>query len=524
MNPPLAIRFRILLGGLLLTGCSATNSRGPLRLFSGLGRTPSSAARLALEEASLTRPPVSLDVQENDDPTERTVRFISGDEIDLENGESSLETLDASESAIGIPTVPLGESPLAFRLEGMSGATLDQVINQCLLADPVIRAGLEAINQSNADALTASLKPNPSLGVDQTLLPLTRPFTVDRQGGPPQLDVGLEYSIDWFLFGKRAAAMQSASMGVRVSEAEYSDLVRRRVLEAAIAYYDLLEAKALLGLARQDVENMQRIETITQRAVDNGGRPQVELSRIQLDRLRAEQGLRDAERARVAAIASLRALLGRTDTDPAFDISDSPTKDLAAEPFSIEDAFAMASTQRPDLIALRWKVQKACAETHVEYRAAYPEVSPRIGYTHQYQRKAIGFPDADSWGIGVGMTLPIYNRNQGNRARAASVVTQSHADLLAGEVELRAEIEQVTAQLRTAAANARAVADEQLKLAEQVRDSLNTAYQAGGRPLIDALDAQRNYRETYRLFITSRADYGRAVVQYNATLGSQILP
>src|SRR5262249_8679291 len=88
-----------------------------------------------------------------------------------------------------------------------AGLTLDQVINTTLLADPKIGAGLEAINQANADALTASLKPNPELFTDVQLLPLPRPFTVDAQGGPPQQDVIVSYPIDWFLFGKRAAAM-----------------------------------------------------------------------------------------------------------------------------------------------------------------------------------------------------------------------------------------------------------------------------------------------------------------------------
>ena len=191
------------------------------------------------------------------------------------------------------------------------GLTLDQVINTCLIADPKIRAGLEAINQANADALSASLKPNPTMGVSQTLMPLTRPFIVTRQGGPPQFDVGVAYPIDWYLFGKRAAAMVSSCLGVKVSEAEYADLVRQRVQEAATAYYDVLEARALRDLARQDVENLRRVAEVSRIAVENGGRPQVELSRIRLDLLRSEQSLRESDAALVGAKARLRALLGR---------------------------------------------------------------------------------------------------------------------------------------------------------------------------------------------------------------------
>src|SRR5262249_49500050 len=175
-----------------------------------------------------------------------------------------------------------------------TGMALDQVINTCLIADPKIRAGLEVVNQANADLLTSSLKPNPTLLVDGVLLPLTRPFTVDKQGGPPQLDAQLGYPIDWFLFGKRAAAMASAARGVGVSEADYADLIRQRVTDAATAFYDVLEARELLEVARQDVNNLQQVENSLREAVRVGGRSQVDLNRVRLDLLRSQQVLRQA--------------------------------------------------------------------------------------------------------------------------------------------------------------------------------------------------------------------------------------
>src|SRR5215813_4663634 len=152
------------------------------------------------------------------------------------------------------------------------GLTLDQAINATLVADPKIRAGLEAINQASADALTASLLPNPTLLADVQLLPLTRPFTVTQQGGPPQTDYQLSMPIDWFLFGKRAAAMVSAQLGVRQSEADYADLIRQRVRDTAVAFYDVLEARALLDLARQDTQNLTQLEDRIRKALDIGGR------------------------------------------------------------------------------------------------------------------------------------------------------------------------------------------------------------------------------------------------------------
>jgi cobalt-zinc-cadmium efflux system outer membrane protein len=401
--------------------------------------------------------------------------------------------------------------------------TFDQVISATLLVDPKIRAGLESIHQARADLCTSSLYPNPSFLSDGQFIPLQH-WTPARFGGPPQIDEQLTYPIDWFLFGKRAAAMVSANLGVRQSEADYADLVRQRVRDSAVAFYDVLEAKGLLGLARQDTENLRRLDAATAKAVKAGGRPVVDLNRVRLDLLKTEQDLREAETSLVTAKAKLRSFMGRTDPDRNFDVSGDLDVPEHADTPSAEDAFAMAQANRPDIQSLRWQVSKARADVTVEDRKAYPQVAPMAGYTRQFQTEVLGVPDADSLTLTVTATLPFFDRNQGGRMKARSVAMQNSLNLEAGLVDLRAEIEQALQELRTAYRNAGAVAQEQLKLAGEVRDSITKAYDVGGRPLIDVLDAERNYRETYRLYISSRANYWRSLYKFSAAIGKQVSP
>ena len=399
--------------------------------------------------------------------------------------------------------------------------TLDQAIDLCLMNDPKLRAGLEMTNQAHADALTASLKPNPEMSVGGALLPLSRPITPEHPGGPSEFDVGVAYPIDWFLFGKRAASMASASMGVHVSEADYADLVRQRVTEASLAFYDVLEAQALLDVARQDVANLERVEAVTRRAVGNGGRPQVELNRMRLVLLGARRSWRDSESALVSAKAKLRALLGRPDAESTCDVAGTLDGPLTAEALPTDEAYAMAAQNRPDVLSLRRKVAKAQADVVVERRNALPEVKPNVGMGYQFQQP-VGATDINTWGVGIETTVPLFNRNQGNRAKAASAVYQTSYELQTGLLELRAEVAQAVQSLVTARQNAASVAHDELRLAAQVRDSIGQAYESGGRPLIDVLDAQRDYRETYRLFVTSRADYWRSIYKYNSAIGKQV--
>lgn len=422
-----------------------------------------------------------------------------------------------------LPGPAVMPSPSTAPAKAPVGMTYDQTIATVLTSDPRLRVGYEDINLALGNAVTASLIPNPTLSPDYQLIPLTRSFTPTEQGGPPQFDAIVSYPIDWFLFGKRRAAMASADINIRKTESEYYDLVRQRIRDAGLGFYDIMELKALRDLAQVDVENLERVEAITKRAVENGGRPAVDYNRVRLDVLRAQQFLRDAEGALNNAKARLRALQGRNDADPSFDVAGS--LDLPKDPpmLSVDEAIAIAEQNRPDLQALRYKVDKAEADTLVERRKAFPAVNARGGFTRQFQGD-IGYRDASSYLVALDIGLPFFDRNQGNRANAATLLAQSRFELQAGYVDLRSEIVQAQNDYRIALQSASAVAGEQLKLAEQVRDSINKAYEAGGQPLLNVLDAQRNFRDTFRIYITSRANYWRASVRLNATLGKKVVP
>ena len=311
----------------------------------------------------------------------------------------------------GVPS----SADFAFTPNAYTAAlTIDQAINLCLTNDPKLHAGLQVTNQARADAWTASLAPNPTANIGGTLLPLGQPFTPERPGGPPELDVQISYPIDWFLFGKRAAAMASAEAGVCISQSDYADLVRQRVTETALAFYDILEAKASLELARQDVENLEQVEAISQKAVENGGRPRVELSRVRLDLLSRRRELRDAEAALVTTKAKLRALLGGANADPGFDVAGTLDGPMTAEPLGVEESYSMAVENRPDVQSLRRKVAKAEADVVVERRNALPDVKPNVIVGRQYQQ-SMGVPDVSEWGTGIEVSVPLFNRNQGNR-------------------------------------------------------------------------------------------------------------
>ena len=383
---------------------------------------------------------------------------------------------------------------------------------------------MEVIIQAKADLWTSSLFPNPTMLVDGLMLP-TRGVTPERTSGPTQMDVFASYPIDWFLFGKRAAAMSSARLGVRQSESDYADLIRQRVATTATAFYDVVEAKEQLKLAHEDVANLKKVEAITEKAVKVGNRAKVDLDRIRLDMLKSEQAVREAESALEVAKAKLRSLFGRTDPDPAFDVTANIDAPLTAELIPLEKAYALAQENRPDIQSLRWQVDKARADVVVEDRKRFPEVTPAVGYTRQYQGPALAQPDADSWNVSITTTVPLFNRNQGNRMKAQSIAVQNSFNLDGALVDLRAEVTQTYQDFDTAQKNAQAIAQDQKKSAQDVLDKITQSFEApgaGGMRYVDVLDAQRSYRDTYRAYISSRANYWRSAYRFSAAIGKQI--
>jgi len=397
--------------------------------------------------------------------------------------------------------------------------TLDQVISAMLTSDPRLRIGQEDIRQAQAEFVTSSLLPNPELTVEGGTLPFRRVGRGEYEG-TPEMNFHVEFPIDWFLFAKRQAEMNSARWEVRQAQAEYADLIRERITETATLFYDILEAKALVEVAQQDVDLMAELEERVRSGVAAGGVPAVEWKRINLELMQCRQELLEAETALDIFKAQLRAQFGRADYDPNFEITGNLDAPAFLNAMPLEEAFAMARQNRPDIRALRMGVGRARADVHLESRNARPEVTAFAGVGREYA--SFEDPDANhynNWGIGLTVSIPLFDRNQGNRIAARSALTQSNREYQLGIVELRAEIIEADRELRTAHQRANIFAAEEVRLAREVRNIMIEGWRAGGTPLIDVLDAERSYRETVRQFITSRADYWRALYIYNSVVG-----
>jgi cobalt-zinc-cadmium efflux system outer membrane protein len=422
-----------------------------------------------------------------------------------------------------LPPLPEYAPPRPAAVPRKPALTLEEAVTEALAQAPDLLAGSEAVIQARADLKTASLYPNPTLAVGTTLQagPGTT-YSAANPGGPPQYTVDLGVQLDPLLFGKFGAAKESARRAVDVAGADFADLKRQRSGDVASGFFDVLAAKSLLALVRVDLEDLKRVEGLTRKRVDLGGAPAVDFDRARLAVALGTQDVRTAETLDLAARAALRSLLGRVGAEPAFDVVGSLEIPSPQEPPNLEVVLGTAEQVRPDVVSLRRQVERWLAEGRSQSLQGLPQLSVTGGYLYQYQTP-VGLKNLNEWEASLGVTIPLFDRNQGNIAKAESQARQASLSLDAKRAAVRAELAQDIDGFRAAYAAVIAEDKTQLDLARTVRDRMEAAYQAGGRTVLEVLDAERSYRDAQRLHIAVQSAYWHALHQINTAAGKVVL-
>jgi cobalt-zinc-cadmium efflux system outer membrane protein len=397
--------------------------------------------------------------------------------------------------------------------------TLPMAIELCVNNNFRILAGAERIQQAEADLITSSLIPNPSLFADCQLIPLQK-ADINNQLGPPQWDTLVSVPLDWLLFGKRLAAMRAAKLGIEVSNADYANVLRTQLAQTVDGFYEVLEDDAYFKLSEKNVAELAELETLTKELANDKKVGILELDRIKLAVHEAILERHDRELALELAKAKLRPFLGRTAADEHYEVDGELTVTAVVPPPTLEEAVALAEVHRPDLLAARRAIDQASAVVELERRKAKPLVAIQPGWTYQDQRHIDGFRNGSMLDIGISTTLPLTDRNQGNIHKAQSVLAERHLNYQGDRADALAEVEAARASYDDSVEHLTLFdTPETLKAAYDLRRGMEAAYRAGRCRLIELLDAQKAYQDRLAHGIEFRSFYWRSLNRLNAAVG-----
>jgi cobalt-zinc-cadmium efflux system outer membrane protein len=402
------------------------------------------------------------------------------------------------------------------------GLTLDAAIQQMLAANLDLLALKYEIPQADADILTAGLRTNPLIYLDTQFIPYGA-FTNQRPGGPTQYDLNITYPLD--VSHKRQARVRVARAARTVLEAQFQDVIRRQIANLYRAFLDLQSARTNLLTAQASVREQERVVAAARRRAgsdEKSAEQAAERLSIVLDKARgslveARDNYNDSQE-------SLAVLLNLPPEQTSQLQPRGALRDAGPFPPALEDLTRLAVEQRPDVVAVRRGIGRAQAELSLQRANRLDDIFlfyDPITYQDNSPSKA---SSSRSWVIAVTFPLPIYNRNQGNIARAHSNLHQTQTELAALERRVVSEVRVAEREYRGSRQALDRVEKTVLPNARRVFERNSREFAAGKISADDYLGHLDDEAEAARGFRDALIRHRRSMLDLNTAVGLRLLP
>jgi len=387
--------------------------------------------------------------------------------------------------------------------------TLTQAIDEAMTKNLDLAANRFNISIAEAAQITAALRPNPVLTVQADHLDLlgTRYNNINN-GGPNEFAMRTDFILE--RAGKRSARMALASTYKSVVESGFEDSIRRLIFDVQSAFVDVQLAKENLALANENLTNLNGIVNVNQARAKSGDLAIVEFNRSQVAALQFQTAVKQAELQLRQAKIRLQLLLGRSVPAADLDVAGEMRRD--AQPILLAQVREQALRLRPDLVGLQQTQIRNQADLRLQLAQG------RVDYTlgTEYRRQQAPSGTGNSLGFFFSAPLPVFNRNQGEVARAQREIDQSGAQIRALQARVENEIASAWDQYTTSRSLLEDIEKNMLTKAREVRQTTEYSYRRGEATLVEFLDAQRAFNDMMESYNESRAGYARSLYLIDA--------
>ena len=398
---------------------------------------------------------------------------------------------------------------------------LDAAINMLVGQNLDLLAAKLEIPMAEADVLTANLRANPIFYADTQLIPYGH-FSFLRPGGPPQSDVNINYPLD-FSF-KRSARTASAREAKSVTEAQLQDAVRNQIDNLYTVYEGVVAAGLTLKFSEVYLTGIKRLLTVTDELYSDGQIQESDLDAVKANVFKAQLQVRESTKAKIAANRALALILNMPleDVDK-FDVFD-PVGKLQTLPAPREELVKRAVTHRPDLIAFKYGLRRAQSDLRLAKANAFPDAYILYQpYTFQ-NNTYLGVPSAYSWTLGATLSIPLYNRNQGNVTRAKINITQTELQVASAERVVVNDVLNAALELEQSQIAVVEYRKDIIPVSKKVRDAAYKRFTGGQTSALEYLAAQQDFNDQVRAYRDALVRHRQAILDLNTAVGERVLP
>jgi cobalt-zinc-cadmium efflux system outer membrane protein len=396
--------------------------------------------------------------------------------------------------------------------------TWEQVRARFEQSNPTLLADKLSVDESRAQEITAFLRPNPTftLSADGTQIApekgVWRPFAGTFES--PSISYLHERQ------HKRELRLESAKKATLIAESSHANLQRTLLFNLRGAFVATLQAKAVLQLAKDNLAYYDRVLEISRTRFDAGDIAQIDLDRLELQRVQYESDLQAAEESLENAKIQLLTLLNDRTRIEQFDVTG--PFDFSDQLMPRDEFRKIAFDTRPDFKAAVEAIDKA--QTDHKLAIANGSTDPTFGawYTHNSSNNnPFGI---NTLGVSVGLPLRIFDRNQGEKLRTQLDITRNERLRDAAEATVLSDVDSSYATLESDLILLRPYKAKYLQQSVRVRDTIFFSYQHGGASLLDFLNVQAEYRIVQLAYVNLVGSYLSAASQLNLAVGREVIP
>jgi cobalt-zinc-cadmium efflux system outer membrane protein len=395
--------------------------------------------------------------------------------------------------------------------------TWDQVKDRFELSNPTLLADKLSVDESKAQEITAFLRPNPTftLSADGTQIApekgIWRPFAGTYE--TPAISYLHERR------HKRELRHESAKKATLIAESSHADLERTLLFNLRSAFVSTLQAKAVVQLAKDNLVYYDHVLDISRTRFSAGDIAQIDLDRLELQRVQYESDLQAAEEnLETAKIQLLTLLNSRTPLDQ---VDVTGLYDFNDQLIGRDEFRKIALSTRPDLRAAVQGVDKAQTDYKLAVANGSTDPTWSAWYTHNSSNNnPFGI---NTLGVSLSIPLRLFDRNQGEKLRTKLDITRNERLRDATEAQVFSDVDSSYATVESDLVLLRPYKAKYLQMSVRVRDTIFFSYQHGGASLLDFLNAESEYRSVQLNYVNLVGAYLAAAAQLNLAVGREVI-
>ena len=385
--------------------------------------------------------------------------------------------------------------------------TLQEAVDKALQSRASLKAEAERVSGARGLRQQAGLVKNPEFQFSNENLRPGQTYSQD-------VDTLAYVTQPLDILGKRKQRIAAAEGGVNRSQAEY-EMARAEIIQhVKLAYWTARGAQETRDLLRISVKAFQEIVDYHSARLSVGAISEQDFLRVRLESERLQIG------ANLAAIEATRArvqLLKEMGQADFAEVTLAEPLDAGGTPISAID-LAQVLSRRVEMRVATAAVAEAEAKAHLEDVSARPDLNLIYGY------KRTQLPDTTSGTntaiAGLQITLPLTNRNQGNRAAARAELRRQQQLLAATEADVRASYYSAVQEYELRRNEVETTLEPLRAHAKNIAEIAQGAYAQGGSDLLRLLDAQKARIDADLAYVQGMVAYQQSIANLQAAEGA----